>query len=46
MNILKQINPKQIKLNNITYTIITNINNYNTYIKYNNNYYTNSKIKN
>ena len=35
----KLINKTQIQLNNITYTLITNINNYNNYIKYNNNYY-------
>ena len=38
---LKQLNKTQIQLNNITYSLITNINNYNTYIKYKNNYYTN-----
>ena len=37
----KKLSNTQIKLNNITYTLITNINNYNTYIKYKNNYYTN-----
>ena len=36
---LKQINSTTIKLNNITYTLINNINNYTNYIKYNNNYY-------
>ena len=36
---LKKLNKTQIKLNNITYTLINNINNYSTYIKYNNNYY-------
>jgi len=35
----KQINSTQIKLNNITYTLINNINKYTNYIKYNNNYY-------
>ena len=35
----KQLNKTTIQLNNITYTLITNINNYNNYIKYNNNYY-------
>ena len=42
MNILKIKNQNQIKLNNITYTIITNINNYTNYIKYKDNYYTNN----
>ena len=36
---LKQLNKTQIQLNNITYTLINNINNHSTYIKYNNNYY-------
>ena len=35
----KQLNKSQIQLNNITYSLITNINNYTNYIKYNNNYY-------
>ena len=39
---LKIINTTTIKLNNITYTLTTNINNCNSYIKYNNNYYTNT----
>jgi len=38
---LKKLSNTQIQLNNITYTLITNINNYNTYIKYKNKYYTN-----
>ena len=37
---LKQLNKTQIQLNNITYTLITNTNNCNSFIKYNNNYYT------
>ena len=41
MNTIKQINSTTIKLNNITYTLITNINKYNTYIKYKNKYFTN-----
>jgi len=36
---LKQLNKTQIQLNNITYTLINNINNHTAYIKYNNNYY-------
>ena len=40
MNTIKQINSTTIKLNNIIYTLITNINNYNSYIKYNNKHYT------
>jgi len=38
---LKILSNTQIKLNNIIYTLITNNNKYKSYIKFNNNYYTN-----
>ena len=44
MNTIKQINSTTILLNNITYTLINNINNYNTYIKYNNKHYSQHKL--
>ena len=42
MNTIKQINSTTIKLNNIIYILITNTNKYNSYIKYNNQYYSQS----
>ena len=40
MKTIKIINSNTIKLNNIIYTLITNTNNYNSYIKYKNQYFT------
>jgi len=42
MNTIKQINSTTIKLNNITYILINNTNQHNSYIKYNNQHYTHS----
>ena len=42
MNTIKQINSTTIKLNNIIYILITNINQYNSYITYNNKHYSQS----
>ena len=38
-NTFKKINSTTIKLNNQIYTLITNTENYKSFIKYNNNYY-------
>ena len=42
MNTIKQINSTTIKLNNITYILINNTNQYNSYITYNNKHYSQS----
>jgi len=41
-NTFKLINSTTIKLNNQLYTLVTNVDNYNSFIKYNNNYYVKS----
>ena len=38
-NTFKQINLTTIKLNNQLYTLVTNVEQYNSFIKYNNQYY-------
>jgi len=38
-NTFKQINSITIKLNNQLYTLVTNVDQYTSFIKYNNNYY-------
>ena len=38
-NTFKQINSTTIKLNDQLYTLVTNVDNYNSFIKYNNQYY-------
>ena len=38
-NTFKQINSTTIKLNNQLYTLVTNVEQYNSFIKYNNQYY-------
>jgi len=43
-NTFKLINSTTIKLNNQIYTLITNTDNYKSFIKYNNQYYSQHKL--